>query len=225
MPGPSSRCTAIAAPMICSVRAVRVDLVVMRHRGACKIDGSETVSEFGRKTSCRTFGCKRIASTCTLRALRSLRLLSSLFIAERSGRPCGRGRPASSRRAPRSSRRRISRSTASARTIATIASPTTAAAGTAQTSLRSMAAGLSVIVVEIDRAQRLHQRRDRLHVAGDAQILAVGDAAFEAAGVVGRPGDADAARRRRRSRGRISSWTREPGHGGDRAGRGRCRRP
>src|SRR5204863_10006318 len=37
-------------------------------------------------------------------------------------------------------------SRASARTKATIASPTTAAAGTAQTSLRSMAAGASVIV-------------------------------------------------------------------------------
>src|SRR6266545_2307120 len=35
----------------------------------------------------------------------------------------------------------------SARTMATMASPTTAAAGTAQTSLRSTAAGLSVIVV------------------------------------------------------------------------------
>src|SRR4029077_14844079 len=37
--------------------------------------------------------------------------------------------------------------TASASTNATMASPTTAAAGTAQTSLRSMVAGLSAIVV------------------------------------------------------------------------------
>src|SRR4029079_17720854 len=39
-------------------------------------------------------------------------------------------------------------SSASASTIATIASPTTAAAGTAQTSLRSTVAGLSVMVVK-----------------------------------------------------------------------------
>ena len=77
---------------------------------------------------------------------------------------------------------------------------------------------------EIDRAQRLHQRRDRLHVAGDAQILAVGDAAFEAAGVVGRPRDAGD-RRRRRSRaagsrrGPASRARRRP------PGRGRCRPP
>ena len=51
-----------------------------------------------------------------------------------------------------------------------------------------MAAGASSRVVEIDRSQRLHQRRDRLHVTDDAHVLAVGHAAFEAAGAVGRPG-------------------------------------
>ena len=61
---------------------------------------------------------------------------------------------------------------------ATMASPTTAAAVTAHTSLRSMAAGDSSRVVEVHRSQRLHQRRDRLHVAGDAKLLAVGDAAL-----------------------------------------------
>ena len=49
-----------------------------------------------------------------------------------------------------------------------------------------MAAGASVIVVDVDRAQRLHQRGDRLHEAGDAEVLAVGDAALEAARAVRR---------------------------------------
>ena len=81
---------------------------------------------------------------------------------------------------------------------ATIASPTTAAAGTAQTSLRSMAAGDSLHGRQVDRAQRLHQRGDRLHVAGDAEVLAVGDAALEAAGAVGRRATPTVACRRRR---------------------------
>ena len=41
--------------------------------------------------------------------------------------------------------------------------------------------------VQVHRSQRLHQRGDRLHEPGDAHVLAVGDAAFEAAGIVGRP--------------------------------------
>src|SRR5262249_33311469 len=40
---------------------------------------------------------------------------------------------------------------------------------------------------EIHGAQRLHEGGDRLHVRRDAEVLAVGDAALEAAGVVGRP--------------------------------------
>ena len=46
---------------------------------------------------------------------------------------------------------------------------------------------------QIDGAQRLHQRRDRLHVTGHAKVLAIGDAAFEPAGTIGRPGDAASA--------------------------------
>ena len=64
---------------------------------------------------------------------------------------------------------------------------------------------------QIDRAERFHQRGDRFHVARDAEVLAVGDAAFEAAGVVGRPGDADRVGRSPPGFGTISSWTREPG--------------
>ena len=106
----------------------------------------------------------------------------------------GANRPRPARRWPRSGARISSTESppnfsrkASASTNATMASPTTAAAGTAQTSLRSMAAGAFCHRREVDRPQRLHQRGDRLHEAGDAHVLAVGDAAFEAAGVVGRP--------------------------------------
>ena len=68
---------------------------------------------------------------------------------------CGPSRAASASRVRRRRARRSSAiesppnfsSSASARTSATIASPTTAAAGTAQTSLRSIAAGDSVMVV------------------------------------------------------------------------------
>ena len=44
--------------------------------------------------------------------------------------------------------------------------------------------------LEIDRPERLHERCDRFHVAGHPKILAIGDAAFETAGIVRRPGDA-----------------------------------
>ena len=43
---------------------------------------------------------------------------------------------------------------------------------------------------QVDRPQRLHERRDGLHPGGDAKVFAVGHAAFEPAGVVGRTGDA-----------------------------------
>ena len=117
------------------------------------------------------------------------------------------------RRARSSVRDRVAAETSEQRVgedEATIASPTTAAAGTAQTSLRSIAAGDSCHRRQIDGSQRLHQRRDRLHPAGDAQVLAVGDAAFEAAGVVGRPRDTGRCVRPT-GRGTISSCTRDPG--------------
>ena len=41
--------------------------------------------------------------------------------------------------------------------------------------------------LEVDGAQRRHQRRDRLHRRADAQFLSVGDAALESAGAIGRP--------------------------------------
>ena len=91
---------------------------------------------------------------------------------------------------------------ASATTRLTMASPTTAAAVTAQTSLRSMAAGDSAQRGQIDRPERLHQRGDWLHVTRDAKLLAVGDAAFEAAGVVRQPRDADGRMPGRRFAGR-----------------------
>ncbi len=98
------------------------------------------------------------------------------------------------------SRRRSRSSSASASTRATMASPTTAAAGTAQTSLRSMAAGDSArCVARSTERSGFISVADRLHVAGDAHVFAVGDAALEAAGVVGRPRHraVPAARRRR----------------------------
>ena len=73
---------------------------------------------------------------------------------------------------------------ASARTKDTIASPTTAAAGTAHTSLRSIAAGAFCSVV------RSTDRSGCISVAmgfmkpGHTDVLAVGHAAFETAGVV-----------------------------------------
>ena len=84
-----------------------------------------------------------------------------------------------------------------------------ASAGTAQTSLRSIAAGFDHCR-EVDRAERLHQRRDRFHVGRHPEVLAVGDAAFESAGVVGRwltPGRPGALA----ALATISSWTCEPG--------------
>jgi hypothetical protein len=42
---------------------------------------------------------------------------------------------------------------------------------------------------EIDRTQRLHERRDRFHVAGHAKLFAVGHAAFESAGTIRRSGE------------------------------------
>ena len=71
-------------------------------------------------------------------------------------------------------------SSASASTQATIASPTTPAAGTTQVSLRSTEAGLRLLGAQVDRAQRHEQGRDRLDHRLRAQLLAVGDAAFEA---------------------------------------------
>ena len=75
---------------------------------------------------------------------------------------------------------------------------------------------------QVDGAERLHERRDRLHVDRDPEVLAVGDAALEPAGVVGRPREAGGARRvagRRSRRGRASPAATRP------RARGRCRRP
>ena len=73
---------------------------------------------------------------------------------------------------------------------------------------------------QVHRSQRLHQRGDRFHEAGHAHVLAVGDAAFEAAGVVGGPhrrvGRRPAAGSRRARASRAAP--RPPG-------RCRCRRP
>ena len=85
---------------------------------------------------------------------------------------------------------------ASPSTKATIASPTTAAAGTAQTSLRSIAAGASLKVFRSTDRSGCHQRGDRLHESGNTHVLAVGDATFEPAGVVGRTPQAGGALRR-----------------------------
>ena len=74
---------------------------------------------------------------------------------------------------------------------------------------------------QVDGAERRHQRGDRLHEAGDPYVLTVGDAAFEAAGVVGRPDDGEALRaaaaESRRARASPDGWPLPD--------RCRCRRP
>ena len=177
-------------------------------------------ARFGRRRVVRASADCRFF---TLRALRALRYRRDRLA--RTGRPSGRvnacqlARSSSIESPPNFS------SSASARTKATMASADD----------RGGRNGADVAALdgrralghrrEIDRAQRLHQRRDGLHVDRDAQILAVGDAAFEAAGVVGRPGHVDAAGRRRAGArqdlvvdARAGQRRRRPDHG-------RCRRP
>ena len=69
---------------------------------------------------------------------------------------------------------------------ATAASATTASASTAATSERSTSAWRGLAGREVDRAERLHQRRQRLHRGADDDLLAVRDAGLDPAGVVRR---------------------------------------
>ena len=133
--------------------------------------------------------------------------------ARRSRRSGARSRRSSRRRTSRGTRRR-------ARTPPSLRRRRRRP-GTAQTSLRSMAAGAFGQRGQVDGAQRLHQRGDRLHEAGDADVLAVGDAAFEAAGVVGGP----RAERRRRAPAAGSRRARASRAGWRPPGRCRCRPP
>ena len=98
-------------------------------------------------------------------------------------------------------------STASASTKQTTASPTTAAAGTAHTSLRSIAAGASSSVVRSTERSGFISVEIGFMKRGDANLFAVGDAALESAGAIGRSRDrrvggspAVDARRSRRAR-------------------------
>ena len=63
---------------------------------------------------------------------------------------------------------------------ATAASATTASASTAATSERSTSASAGSPRREVDRAQRPHQRRQRLHRGADDDLLAVRDAGLDA---------------------------------------------
>ena len=104
--------------------------------------------------------------------------------------------------------------TASASTNATIASPTTAAAGTAQTSLRSMAAGLSVIVAKsTDRSGFINVEIGFIYAMTRKSSPLVTPPSRPPALLVGRATPTGASPRMFRPgrAGRISSWTREPG--------------
>ena len=69
---------------------------------------------------------------------------------------------------------------------ATAASATTASASTAETSLRSTSAFAASPVSRSTDAERLHQRRERLHPGANDDLLAVRHAALDAAGTVRR---------------------------------------
>jgi hypothetical protein len=97
---------------------------------------------------------------------------------------------------------------ASATTRATMASATTAAAGTAQVSLRSVAAGGGAPVPQVHRGEAvLHQGGDGLHGPPHHQGRPRGDPALESAGAVAVPAEPPA-RTSFRRRGR---WGRGPG--------------
>src|SRR5688572_18615094 len=98
-------------------------------------------------------------------------------------------------------------SRASARTSATIASPTTAAAGTAQTSLRSMAACASSIVARsTDRRGFMSVEIGFIHAETRTSSPLVTPPSRPPALLVGR-----ARPMARDGSGTISSWTRDPG--------------
>src|SRR2546428_425919 len=101
--------------------------------------------------------------------------------------------------------------TASARTNATIASPTTAAAGTAQTSLRSTVAGLSVIVARsTERSGFISVEIGFMYAVTRRSSPLVTPPSRPPALLVGRLIGIGSSRPRSVS-GRISSCTREPG--------------
>ena len=114
-----------------------------------------------------------------MKPTRTTCLFSALVATE-----CGRGtRATRATKSPSASPPNFSRA-ARASSNATAASATTASASTAATSLRSTSASPGFARLEIDRAQRLHQRRQRLHRRAHDDVLPVRDAGLDAARVV-----------------------------------------